>query len=91
MLPKRPKRRPQAQRFSYSASPEGGYLPMLTGKYSNLPTVHRAHPPAHRYEYPAPWGISTDADPAEAGANAGEVTANVGPSSTHEGTVGSSR
>jgi hypothetical protein len=49
------------QRFSYSASPEGGYLPMLFSRYSNLPTAHRAHPAALRDESLAPSGTRPQA------------------------------
>ena len=52
--PKHPKRRPRSQRFSYSASPKGGYLPMLFSRCSNLPTAHRAHPAALRDGSQAP-------------------------------------
>lgn len=50
---------PEVQLFSVPR--EGGYLPMLFSRYSNLPTAHRAHPSALRDESPAPSGSQTDA------------------------------
>jgi hypothetical protein len=63
---------------------------MLFSRYSNLPTAHRAHPAALRDESLAPSGAPTAAT-CRQDAPEGRLAANVGLSSTHEGTVESPR
>jgi len=63
---------------------------MLFSRCSNLPTAHRAHPAALKDESLAPTGSPGAAD-LRAGAATGRLAANVELSSTHEGTVESSR
>ena len=89
--PQRPKRRPRSQRFSYSASPAGGYLPMLFGRCSNLPTAHRAHPAAFRDESLAPNQAARAPQDRKCGCDVRGLAADAGLSSTHEGTVVPSR
>jgi hypothetical protein len=72
--PKRPERRPQSQRFSYSASPEGGYLPMLRVGVANCqPSTepiqqHSGANPKRRL------GKPRDADPQRGAKHGGSAT-----------------
>jgi len=65
---------------------------MLTGRYSNLPTAHRAHPAALRERVPSALpGAPAAARPPGRRETTGGAAANVVLSSTHVGTVESSR
>jgi hypothetical protein len=89
--PKRPKRRPRPRGSAIQRPQRAGISRCSSGRCSNLPTAHRAHPAALRERVPSAVRRPQRPQASVLALPQGGSTANVDPSSRSEGTVETSR